>query len=105
MLSPKKESLKRIRLRIKETIREYVNDSKYLLSQRLNSIIRGWFNYYKIDDLISLSKVKRNIRHYLYYKLYKLHKRMKSQRSSRLSKLGALDIYIKRYSLIDPLKY
>jgi len=102
-ISPSKESVKRLRAKIRGIISKFRNLSGLLLALKLNEIMIGWFNYYKIDGITYLYKAKNGICYYLFKKLYKLHKRMKSQRSSRLCKLGVMEIYIKRFGLFNPM--
>ena len=70
----------------------------------LNTIMRGWLNYFDIPAVSYPAMNKRKLRYYLYEKLNRYYNR-KSQRKSRLYGQQAFEILVQNYGLIDPTKY
>jgi len=103
-VEPSKKSQKKLRSKIREYLRHNGHKSPYLIAKELNMIIRGWLNYFTIEDVSYPAKAKRNLRYYLNSKLTRYYKR-KSQRKSALYNRGAMSILVSRYGLIDPTKY
>ena len=103
-VEPSKKSQKKLRLKIREYLRHNGHKSPERVSSELNMIIRGWLNYFTIEDVSYPAKAKRNLRYYLSIKLTRYYKR-KSQRKSALYNRGAMRVLVSRYGLIDPTKY
>jgi len=70
----------------------------------LNSIIRGWLNYFSIPGVSYPAMSKRRLRAYLSTRLYRYFNR-KSQRKSRLYRQKAFEVLVTKFGLIDPTKY
>lgn len=104
-ISPSNDSIKKLRLKLKTTISDKRVLPGILIAQELNSILRGWFNYFNIDFLSNIKKAKKTINWYLDEKLYQLHNKKKSQRKGKLCNHGVMKIYLKRYGLINPLAF
>ena len=94
--------------KVRERIREYLDKGGHYaapsVAEGLNSIIRGWLNYFDIPGVSYPAMNKRKLRHYLNEKLYRYYNR-KSQRKSRLYGQQAFGILVEKYKLIDPIKY
>jgi group II intron reverse transcriptase/maturase len=103
-VEPSKKSQQKIRSHIREYLRYNGHKCPELLAADLNSIMRGWINYFSINGVSYPAKAKRKLRYYLFEKLNSFYKR-KSQRKSKLYTKGALDYLVKHYGLIDPAKY
>ena len=103
-VEPSKKSQKKLRSKIREYLRHNGHKSPYLIAKELNMIIRGWLNYFTIEDVSYPAKAKRNLRYYLNSKLTRYYKR-KSQRKSALYNRGSMSLLVSRYGLIDPTKY
>ena len=74
------------------------------VARELNTIIRGWLNYFEIYKVSYSAMSKRSLRYYLLNVLYRYYNR-KSQRRSRLYGQQAFEILVHKYGLIDPIKY
>lgn len=92
----------------RDGIRELLDKGGHYAPQRvadgLNTIIRGWLNYFDIPGVSYPAVNKRKLRYYLYEKLSRYYNR-KSQRKSRLYGQRAFEILVSKYELIDPTKY
>ena len=94
--------------KIRDKIRTFLHQGGHYppanVSKGLNSIIRGWLNYYEVPGVSYPAMSKRRLRHYLYERLNRYYNR-KSQRRSRLYGQQAFEILVHKYKLIDPTKY
>lgn len=103
-VEPSSKSQKKVR----EKIREYLGHNGHKppqdVANDLNTITRGWINYFSIKGVTYPNKAKRNLRYYLRGKLTRYYKR-KSQRKSKLYNQGAFKVLVSKYGLIDPTKY
>jgi RNA-directed DNA polymerase len=94
--------------KIRERIREYLDKGGHYapakVTSGLNTIMRGWLNYFEIPGVSYPAMNKRKLRYYLYEKLNRYYNR-KSQRKSRLYGQQAFEILVQKYGLIDPTKY
>ena len=99
---------KKSELKVREKVRNYLDSHGHSpageVSVGLNSIIRGWINYYSIEKVSYPQMSKRRLRHYLFFKLHRYFNR-KSQRKCRLYRQKAFDLLVNQYGLIDPTKY
>ena len=95
-------------LNIRDKIRKYLkvngHKSPMKLSKELNTIIRGWLNYFSIEKVSYPAIAKKKLRFYLNEKLQRFYKR-KSQRKCKLYNRGAFQYLVDYYNLIDPTKY
>ena len=94
--------------KIREKLKEYLGRSGHFnpkeVAKGLNSILRGWLNYFEIPKVSYPAMSKGAIRYYLTESLYRYYNR-KSQRRSRLYGTQAFEILVHKYGLIDPTKY
>jgi group II intron reverse transcriptase/maturase len=94
--------------KVRERIREYLDKgghyAAHKVAEGLNSIIRGWLNYFDIPGVSYPAMNKRRLRQYLSEKLNRYYNR-KSQRKSRLYGPQAFERLVTKYQLIDPTKY
>jgi len=103
-VEPSSKSQKRVREKIREYLRYNGHKSPQEVANDLNTITRGWINYFSIKGVTYPNKAKRNLRYYLRGKLTRYYKR-KSQRKSKLYNQGAFKVLVSKYGLIDPTKY
>jgi len=101
---PSNKSCKKVRKNIKEYLYKSRHFSQERVTEGLNQKIRGWLNYFIIDDVSYTWKARRDLRWYLRERLFRYYRR-KSQRESKLCRRGAFDVLVKHYGLIDPSKY
>jgi RNA-directed DNA polymerase len=94
--------------KIREKIRELLSHGGHYppeqVARELNTIIRGWLNYFDIPKVSYSAMSKRSLRHYLIEKLNRYYNR-KSQRRSRLHGQQAFESLVRNFGLIDPTKY
>jgi len=101
---PSKKSELKIRNKVKEYLKTHGHHKAQDIAQGLNSLIRGWLNYYSIPGVSYPAMSKRKLRYYLNQRLYRYYNR-KSQRKSRLYRQDAFEVLVSRFGLIDPSKY
>lgn len=75
-----------------------------MVAAGLNTMLRGWLNYFDIQGVSYTYMSKRRLRYYLTSKLHRFYGR-KSQRKSRLYRQDAFGVLVSRHGLIDPTKY
>jgi len=103
-IAPSKKSEQKIRDKVKEYLRTHGHFKAEEVASGLNSIIRGWLNYFSIPGVSYPAMSKRKLRAYLSTRLYRYYNR-KSQRKSRLFGQKAFEILVNNYGLLDPSKY
>ena len=101
---PSKKSEQKIRDKVKEYLRTHGHCKAEDVASGLNSIIRGWLNYFSIPGVSYPAMSKRRLRAYLSTRLYRYYNR-KSQRKSRLYRQKAFEVLVTKFGLIDPTKY
>ena len=101
---PSKKSEQKIRDKVKDYLKTHGHYKAGDIAVGLNSIIRGWLNYFSISGVSYPAMSKRNLRIYLMNSLYRYYNR-KSQRKSRLYRQNAFEVLVARFGLIDPSKY
>lgn len=101
---PSDKSEKKIREKIKSYLHESGHFAPTQVSQGLNTMIRGWLNYYSVPGVSYPAMSKRKLRYYMLERLNRYYKR-KSQRRSRLYGPQAFEMLVHKYGLIDPTKY
>jgi RNA-directed DNA polymerase len=103
-IMPSKKSEQKIRDKVKEYLRTHGHYKAEEIANGLNSIIRGWLNYFSIPGVSYPAMSKRRLRFYLNSRLYRYFNR-KSQRKSRLYRQKAFEVLVTKFGLIDPTKY
>lgn len=103
-VEPSSKSQKRVRGKIREYLRYNGHKPPQDVANDLNTITRGWINYFSIKGVTYPNKAKRSLRYYLRGKLTRYYKR-KSQRKSKLYNQGAFKVLVSKYGLIDPTKH
>lgn len=101
---PSRKSENKIREKLRELLRHRGHFPPDRVAKDLNTILRGWLNYFDIPGVSYPAMSRRRIRHYLVERLYRYYNR-KSQRRSRLYGTQAFDLLVGKYGLIDPTKY
>lgn len=101
---PSAKSEKKVREKIREFLRHGGHFPPQRVADGLNSIVRGWLNYFDIPKVSYPAMSRRRLRHYLLNRLYRYYNR-KSQRRSRLHGTQAYDLLVGQYGLIDPTKH
>ena len=101
---PSEKSISKIKEKIREILHSCLHYSPCRLVEKLNELLRGWFNYFDIKGVSNPIQSKRKIRHYLQNSLYRYYNR-KSQRRSSIYGQSAFEILVQKYGLINPTKY
>lgn len=101
---PSDKSENKIREKLKEFLRRSGHFNPKEVAKGLNTILRGWLNYFEIPKVSYPGMSKGAIRYYLTESLYRYYNR-KSQRRSSLYGKQAFEILVHKYGLIDPTKY
>lgn len=99
-----RKSEAKIRERISEFLKSGGHYAPEKVSGGLNSIIRGWLNYFDAGGISYMKMPRRRLRKYLMGTIHRYYNR-KSQRKSRLYRQKAFEVLTIRYGLIDPTKY
>jgi RNA-directed DNA polymerase len=103
-IMPSKKSEQKIREKIKDYLKTHGHYKAIDIADGLNSIIRGWINYFSISGVSYPAMSKRKLRFYLIGSLYRYYNR-KSQRKSRLYRQNAFEVLVARFGLFDPSKF
>ena len=103
-IMPSKESEQKIRDKVKGFLKTHGHSKAKEVAEGINTIVRGWLNYYEIKGVSYPAMSKRRLRFYLSNRLYRYYKR-KSQRRCRLYGQRAFEVLTDKYGLIDPTKY
>jgi RNA-directed DNA polymerase len=101
---PSAKSENKLREKIREYLRRHGHFNPRQVAEGLNTILRGWLNYFDIPKISYPSMSKRDLRHYVMESLNRYYNR-KSQRRSRLHGTQAFELLVYKYGLIDPTKY
>ena len=101
---PSAKSENKIREKIREYLKRHGHYNPQQVAEGLNTIMRGWLNYFDIPKISYPAVSKRDLRYYLMESLYRYYNR-KSQRRSRLYGTQAFELLVCKYGLIDPTKY
>jgi group II intron reverse transcriptase/maturase len=101
---PGKKSEQRIRDKVKIYLSTHGHCRVEMVAKGINSIIRGWMNYFEIQGVSYPAMSKRRLRFYLSERLHRYYKR-KSQRKCRLYRQNAFEVMVEQFGLIDPSKY
>jgi group II intron reverse transcriptase/maturase len=103
-IMPSKKSEQKIRDKVKDYLKTHGHCKAQDVATGLNTIMRGWLNYFDIKGISYPSMSKRRLRAYLSNSIYRYYNR-KSQRKCRLYGQNAFEVLVNKYSLIDPTKY
>lgn len=103
-ITPSKKSEQKIRGKVREYLKTHGHCKSQDVATGLNTIMRGWLNYFEIKGVSYPAMSKRKLRDYLYDRLYRYYKR-KSQRKCRLYRQKAFEVLVARYGLINPTNY
>jgi RNA-directed DNA polymerase len=98
---PSAKSEKKVREKVREFLRRGGHFSPKRVTDGLNSIMRGWLNYFDIQNVSYPKMSRRRLRYYLLNSLDRYFNR-KSQRRSRLHGTQAYDLLVGHHGLIDP---
>lgn len=101
---PSAKSKNKIREKLKEFLDCHGHFNPRQVAAGLNTILRGWLNYFDIPKVSYPAMSRRELRYYLVESLYRYYNR-KSQRRSRLYGTQAFELLVSKYGLIDPTKY
>jgi hypothetical protein len=103
-IMPSKKSEQKIRDKVKDYLMTHGHCKAQDVAAGLNTIIRGWLNYFTIKGVSYPAMSKRRLRFYLSSRLHRYYGR-KSQRRSRLYGQNAFEVLTTKYGLIDPTKF
>jgi group II intron reverse transcriptase/maturase len=101
---PSKKSEQKIRDKVKVYLGKHGHCRAHDVADGLNSIMRGWLNYFSITGVSYPAMSKRRLRVYLFNSLFRYYNR-KSQRKSRLYGHMAFELLTAKFGLFDPTKY
>jgi len=101
---PSKKSEQKIRDKVSEFLKTHGHYNAQKVATGLNTIMRGWLNYFDIKGISYPAMSKRMLRSYLREIIFRYYAR-KSQRKCRLYGQKAFEVLTIRYGLIDPTKY
>ena len=102
-IKPKKKSEAKIRKKINDKLKKIGHYPAAEVVAELNPIIRGWMNYYQIDNVSATRIPFKRLEDYLRIRLLRFYNR-KSQRKSNLYDQQAFDLLTTHYGLIKPYK-
>jgi len=103
-IMPSKKSEQKIRDKVKEYLLSHGHYKAQDVAKELNTIIRGWLNFFEIKGVSYPAMSKRRLRFYLFQRLLRYYG-SKSQRKSRLYGQNAFEVLTTKYGLIDPTNY
>lgn len=101
---PNKQSEIKLRGNINAYLKSHGHSNAKTVATELNSMVRGWLNYYIITGVSYTAMSKRRLRFYLSRRIHRYYNR-KSQRKCKLYGQDAFGTLVKHYGLIDPTKY
>ena len=103
-IMPSKKSEQKIRDKVMAYLKTHGHCNAHVIAKGLNSIMRGWLNYFDIAGVSYPAMSKRRLRAYLSNSLFRFYNR-KSQRKCRLYGHNAFVTLSTHFGLIDPTKY
>lgn len=101
---PSKKSEQKVRDKVNEFLDTHGHSKAQEVVKGLNTIMRGWLNYFEIKGVSYPAMSKRRLRFYLMDRINRYYAR-KSQRKCRLYGHNAFEVLSSRYGLIDPTKF
>jgi len=103
-IMPSKKSEQKIRDKVKEYLKTHGHHNAHDVATGLNSIMRGWLNYFDIAGVSYPAMSKRRLRNFLSLSIYRFYNR-KSQRKCKLYGHNAFEVLVTKFGLLDPSKY
>jgi group II intron reverse transcriptase/maturase len=103
-ICPSKKSEQKIRDKVKDYLHTHGHCNALEVASGLNSILRGWLNYFDVKGVSYPAVSKRRLRFYLLERINRYYKR-KSQRKCKLYGHKAFEVLVTKFGLIDPTKY
>jgi group II intron reverse transcriptase/maturase len=100
---PSAKSENKVREKIRDYLKRHGHFNPRQVAEGLNTILRGWLNYFDIPKTSYPAMSKRDLRYYVMESLNRYYNR-KSQRRSRLYGTQAFELLVYKYGLIDPTK-
>ena len=100
-ITPSKKSELKVREKVREFLKTHGHYKAQDVAKELNTILRGWLNYFEIKGVSYPAVSKRKLRFYLFNSIYRYYNR-KSQRKCRLYGQEAFEVLVNLYGLIDP---
>jgi len=101
---PSKKSEQKIRDKVNEFLDTHGHSNAQEVVKGLNTMMRGWLNYFEIKGVCYPAMSKRKLRFYLTDRINRYYAR-KSQRKCRLYGHNAYEVLSSRHGLIDPTIY
>jgi len=103
-VKPSEKSNKKIRNKIGTALKHMGHYKPEGIVAEMNAMLRGWLNYFEVKGVSYPYTAKLKLNYYLRMRLMSYFNR-KSQRKSSLYRNRAFELLVKKYGLIDPLKY
>lgn len=101
---PSIKSEQKIRDKVKEYLDTHGHCKTQVVVADINTIMRGWLNYFNIKGVSYPAMSNRRLRYYMFDRLNRYYSR-KSQRKCRLYGHNAFEVLTTKFGLIDPTKY
>jgi group II intron reverse transcriptase/maturase len=103
-IRPSKQAFQKLVADIREELIHYRNRSEVLTVRMLNQKLRGWLNYFTIEEVSHTGLTRRSLSMYLRGRLFR-HQKRKSQRSRYAYCRGTFGRWKNQYGLINPETY
>ena len=103
-IRPSNKSMKKLRESIKQNLLRNRHRNSAMAVRELNTLLRGWLNYFTIDGVCYMKTPRMKLRMYLRDRLLRHHKR-KSQRYRYDDCRSSFSRWVKQHGLIDPEAY
>ena len=103
-IRPCKKSFNKLIDNIRESLLDYRNKPIVLTVKMLNPKLRGWLNYFTIENISHTAISRRKLRIYMKRRLFQ-HMKRKSQRYRYAYCRRSFYNWVGKYKLVDPEKY
>ena len=103
-IRPSKDAFQKLVRGIREELTWYRNKPEVQTVRMLNLKLRGWLNYFTIEDVAYTGLTRRSLNMYLRDRLFR-HQKRKSQRYRYAYCRGTFGRWKSQYGLIDPETY
>lgn len=103
-IRPSKDAFQKLVREIREELIWYRNKPEVLTVRMLNLKLRGWLNYFTIDEVTYTGLTRRKLRMYLRDRLFR-HQKRKSQRYRYAYCRRTFRRWITQHGLVDPETY